>query len=159
MFIGLIFSRWLHVISACLVIGALFFIRFLLPSALAPLEAEPRKIVFLRARRAFKMLVHSTIFLLLLTGSLNLWTNLNKYNLNPPLMHPILGTHILLALVAFAIALYVLAGKEPPASHRKLATINFLILLAAVVAASTLKWAREKTVAEHPDPVPVLENR
>src|SRR5271165_5912447 len=51
---GLIFSRWLHVVTACLVIGGVFIMRFLLPPAIAPLEAEARQGVFLRARHGFK---------------------------------------------------------------------------------------------------------
>jgi uncharacterized membrane protein len=157
MFTGQIFSRWLHIVSACLVIGGLFFMRFLLPSALDLLEPEPRKLVFLRARRGFKMAIHSAVLLLLLTGGINLWANLDKYNLNPAFLHPILGIHLLLGLIAMGIALFVLAGKEPPDSHRNLAAINFVILLAVVFAASTLKWAREKTIAEHS--IPVSESR
>jgi uncharacterized membrane protein len=144
-----ILSRWLHVVSACLVVGGVFFDRLVLPQGLAILEPEARLAVVLKTRRIFKMVIHSAILVLLLSGTFNGYMSLATYNLNPPLLHSLLGLHVLLALAAFALAIYVLAGARPPPSHRKLVTVNLVVLLLAVAAASTLKWAREKTLAVH----------
>ncbi|MDP9174685.1 MAG: hypothetical protein M3O30_12580 [Planctomycetota bacterium] len=148
-----IISRWLHIVTACLAVGGVFFIRFVQPAGLSMLEPEIRKAVFLKTRRVFKMVMHTAILLFLITGSYNAYVSLGKYALDPAVLHPLLGTHILLALVAFSIALFVLAGAEPPASHRKLMAVNFGILLLVVATASTLKWAREKAVADHSIPI------
>jgi uncharacterized membrane protein len=144
-----IFSRWLHVISACLLIGGWFFMRFVLPRGLRLLDETQAKTVLIAVRRTFKMAVHSAILLLILTGAYNSWLAWDKYELNPALLHPLWGTHVLLALVAIGIALYVLAGKEPRASHGKFIALNFIVLLLAVAVASSVKWARERAVAEH----------
>lgn len=141
-----ILSRWLHVVTACLVIGGVFFMRFLLPRGLAELEGEAARPVLAKTRRSFKMLVHCGIAIFLVSGAFNASVAWNKYALNPPLLHMLLGIHILLALVVFAAALYVLAGAQPRASHRKLMVVNFALLLATVAAASTLKWARDRAV-------------
>jgi uncharacterized membrane protein len=154
-----ILSRWLHVVSACLVVGGVFFIRLVLPRGLAILEPDLQTAVLLKTRRAFKMVIHSAILILLITGTFNTFMALRTYNLNPPLLHSLLGLHILLALIAFALALYVLAGPRPPPSHRKLMALNLIVLLLAVAAASALKWAREKTVAGRFSNTPALDAR
>jgi uncharacterized membrane protein len=144
-----ILSRWIHVICACLMIGGIFFARFVMPSGLGILDDETRTKVHLKIRRTFKMVIHSAILLLLITGIYNSTLAWDKYTLDSALLHPLWGTHILLALIAFTFLLIVLAGPVPPRSHRKLMAVNFVVLLAAVAVASTLKWARERVVAEH----------
>jgi uncharacterized membrane protein len=144
-----ILSRWIHVISACLVIGGAFFIRFIVPRGLNLLEESQRTAVLLAVRRGFKMVVHSAILLLLLTGIYNTTLAWDKYNLDKAVLHALWGIHILLAALAFTLALYVLAGQTPPKSHRKLMAVNIIVLLLVVAAASSLKWARERAVAEH----------
>jgi uncharacterized membrane protein len=144
-----IVARWLHVISACLVIGGVTFIRFVLPGGLKLLDEPRRQQVLLAVRRRFKRVVHAAIFLLLVTGIYNTCLAWDKYQLDEALLHALWGTHVLLAACALAISLYVLAGPQPPRSHRKLMVLNFAILLLAVAAASTLKWARERALAQH----------
>jgi uncharacterized membrane protein len=145
----LIASRWLHVVTACLALGGLFFIRFIFPAGISILEPELRTTILLRTRRIFKMLIHSAILLFLITGIYNTTLSWGVYKLDPPLLHMLWGMHILFAAIAFSIALYVLAGPTPPRSHRMLMAVNFCVLLLAVLAASSLKWAKEKTVAGH----------
>lgn len=146
--IDVILSRWLHVVSACLVIGGVFFVRFILPRGLSLLDESQASTVFLAVRRRFKMVVHTVILLLLLTGIYNTWLSWDKYKLDEAVLHALWGTHILLAAFAFTISLYLLA-VQPPKSHRKLMALNFLLLLCVVAAASSLKWAKERAVAQH----------
>ena len=152
----IIVARWLHLISACLAVGGVLFIRFVLPRGLMLLDDTRRQQVLLAVRRRFKRVVHAAIFLLLATGIYNTCLAWDKYQLDKALLHALWGTHVLLAACAFAISLYVLAGPQPPRSHRKLMALNFAILLLVVAAASTLKWARERAVAEHPATVAPL---
>src|SRR5580704_12409614 len=159
MFISAILSRWLHVVSACVAIGGVFFIRFVVPRGLMLLDETPRLQVLLATRRSFKMVIRTVILILLITGIYNTWLAWDKYQLDKAVLHALWGTHILLATLAITIFLYVLAGPQPPRSHRKLMAINFAILLLAVAAASSLKWARERAVANHPASAPVLDTR
>lgn len=123
--------------------------RFIFARQLPLLEPELSHQLLLRTRRTFKMLIHTAILLLLVTGIYNTYLAWDKYALDEAVLHALWGTHILLAALAFAISLYVLAGAQPPRSHRTLMAVNFVILLLVVAAASTLKWARERTVADH----------
>jgi uncharacterized membrane protein len=143
-----IFSRYLHVVAAALVIGGLFFMRVILPLGLAQADADSRQAVFLRCRRVFKMVIHTCILLLLLSGAYNTYLNWNDYKLDRPLMHGLWGPHMLLGLTAMVIALILLAPKEPPRWHKTGAMINLVILLAAVLLASTLKSVREHAIRD-----------
>jgi uncharacterized membrane protein len=150
MFIVIILSRWLHIVSACLLIGGVFFIRFIVPKGLGLVGDDgQRRQAMLKMRRIFKMLAHSVILLLLITGIYNTFLAWDNYKLDEAVLHSLWGTHILFAGLAFLIVLYVLAGREPPRSYRMFMAVNFVILLLAVAASSSLKWARERAMADH----------
>ncbi len=144
-----ILSRWIHVLSACVAVGGVFFIRLVLPRGVASLPDDLRTQVLLGTRRTFKRVIHTAILLFIVSGVYNSMAAWDKYKLDPPLLHALWGTHVLLALIAFSIALYVLAGTRPPRAHQTLMLVNLIVLLLAIAAASALKWARENTVAEH----------
>ena len=141
-FLGVLF-RWLHVIPACLVIGGVFFMRFILPAGLALLPPEQQKPVFLKCRRIFKFVVHPSILLFLISGTYNAMANWAAYGNAKPLSHAFFGLHVLLAAAVFTIALVMLAGKEPPKPHKQWMTVNFVLLLLVVAAAGALKWVRD----------------
>jgi uncharacterized membrane protein len=156
--IDVIASRWIHVISACLVIGGFVFMRCVLPRGLKLLDEAQAKSVVVAVRRGFKMVVHPAMLLLILSGIYNTWLAWDKYELDKAVLHALWGTHILLAALAITVSFYVLAGKEPGKSHWKLMVVNILILLLAVAAASSLKWARERAVAAHQPAVHAANN-
>jgi uncharacterized membrane protein len=148
-----ILFRWLHVATACVAVGGVFFVRIILPAGLAVLPSDSAKAAFLRTRAIFKRVIHTCIFLLLISGTYNAVRNWPAYTaMGPGIGHGLFGIHLLLALVVFGIALWLLAGKEPPVNHRKWAAVNLTLLLLAVAAASTLKYAREHA-AKSPAPV------
>ena len=139
-------SRWLHVMSAILAIGGAFFLRVVLPPALAQADAASRDAVLRRARRIFKIVIHVCATLLLLSGAFNSWRNFGDYTRlreSPALMHALWGTHMLLGLVAIGISIWLLAPKEPSKNNRKWLTVNLVILFLAVALASTLKNVRD----------------
>jgi uncharacterized membrane protein len=138
-----IFFRWLHIVSACVAIGAVFFMRILVPRGLATLDPVPRKAAFLQLRRGLKMVIHSAILFLIVSGIYNSWLNWDAYNQIGPVAQPLWGTHVLLALIIFTIALYVLAGVEPPGGHAKWMAVNLVLMAALLAVAATLKYARE----------------
>ena len=144
-----ILSRWLHVASACVAVGGVFFARVVLPVGLAALPIGQQSIALLPIRRVFKRVIHTAILLLILSGAFNTYVAWDKYRLDPGLLQMLWGVHVLLALTAFSIALYVLARAHPTASARRLLGVNLVVLLAAVAAASSLKWGRDKTVGSH----------
>lgn len=140
-----ILSRYLHVVPATLVVGGLLFMRFVLPAALerSDLSAEARDALFLRCRRVFKMVVHTSIALLLLSGAYNSYRLFGQYKADPAIFHALWGSHIVLALIVFALAIVVTWGQRPPAAHRTISAITLGLLLLLILVASTLKQVRE----------------
>ncbi|HXE53244.1 MAG TPA: hypothetical protein VN541_09530 [Tepidisphaeraceae bacterium] len=140
--------RWLHVISACLVVGGAFFLAFLVPWATtsdAASEAEPN---YQRSRRGFKMVVHTTLLLLLASGIYNAMGYWGAYKLSPRFTHPLFGMHLLFGLTSFAILLVVLGRRQPRYSERVWVRYTAILLLITVLAASSLKYVREHPQAQ-----------
>jgi uncharacterized membrane protein len=146
----IILFRWLHVTTACVAIGGAFMMRLIVPAGLKDLDPETRRATFLKLRRLFKMVVHTCILLLLISGIYNTIGNWPAYNQIPEQAHPMWGIHVLLGLAIFAIALYVLAGKEPPASHRGWMLVNLILMAAAIAAAGGVKYVRDHRPAMTP---------
>jgi|HubBroStandDraft_1064217.scaffolds.fasta_scaffold72492_3 uncharacterized membrane protein len=142
-----ILSRWIHVVSACIALGGTFFIVVVLPVGFKILPPDLATEAHQKIRRVFKMVMHSTILLLLLSGIFNTIAAWGKYKLDPRLLHPLWGTHVLFGLIAMSIAFWVLAGRTPRKGNRMWLALNLLVLLATVAAASTLKWARDSATA------------
>jgi len=139
-----ILSRWIHVITACIAIGGVFFMRIVVPIGLSSLDPESQKQTFLRLRSVFKKVIHTAILLFLLSGTYNAILIWPQYNAIKGLGHALFGMHVLLALIVFGIALAALAGKEPPKAHKAMMMTNLVLLMLVVAFASTLKWARER---------------
>jgi uncharacterized membrane protein len=146
-----ILSRWLHVISACLLVGGAFFMRVVLPAGTTPLDAEGREGTLLRCRRAFKMIVHPAILVFLVTGIYNAIKNWPQYKLKPGLTHGLFGLHVLLAVAVMAILLWLLAGREARRNTAWWLQMTVALAFLAVLAASGLKWARDRAMAEARD--------
>lgn len=141
--VWIILVRWLHVIAACLLVGATFFAAFILPTATRTLETATAAPVASRSRRGFKMLVHVCILLVLGSGTYNLIVNRDAYHQTLPLSHALLGTHVLLALAVFTILLVALSGREQRRGEQKWLALTVVVLLLTVLLASGLKYVRE----------------
>jgi uncharacterized membrane protein len=150
----IVLFRWIHIATACVAVGGVFFIRIVFPIGLRALDADAARTMLLKTRRAFKMVVHPCILLLLISGTFNAWVNWPKYtSMNAGLGHSLFGVHLLLALIVFSIALWLLAGQEPPKNHLKWMAINLGLMFLTIAAASVLKYAREtstKPAAQSP---------
>lgn len=143
-----ILLRWVHVLCAGLLIGGTFFVAFLLPGPSREPNAPAEDSIYLRSRRGFKMVVHSCILLLLISGIYNAYGNWHLYSLNRPLAHGLFGPHLLLAAIVFAILLLMLARKVPRPSERSWLRIAVILLFVTVLVASSLKYVREHVLHE-----------
>jgi len=143
---GIVF-RWLHVATAATVVGAVFFVRVVVPGGLRGLDEASARQAMLNLRRGLKLLIHVGIALLLISGTFNFVTGRHKYAAPgvAPLGQILIGTHLLLALVVFALALLILSGGQPPRWGRKAMTIKLILLFLTIGAASSVKW-----ICEHP---------
>ena len=147
-FLGILF-RWFHVIPACLAVGGVFFMRIVLPVGLAGLRPEDQKAAFLKCRRVFKMTIHTSILLFLVSGTYNAIANWPKYHQGIPASHAFFGLHVLLAVAVIGVLLVILAPKDPTpeqaAGHKRWMAITLALLMFTVAAASVLKWVRDHT--------------
>jgi hypothetical protein len=139
----IIFFRWLHVFTACIVIGACVFMWLILPIGLRGIEPEIAEGVFLRCRRALKLVVHAGILLFLISGIYNAIANWNWYKQWPAAAHGAFGAHVLCAGIAVLILIFFFAGPKPFATYKTWTKACLLVLALTVAAGSTLKSARE----------------
>lgn len=99
-----IVSRWLHVGTAIVLVGGLFFMRFILGPAASQISDEEhvklRELVIGR----WKRFVHGGIGLFLLTGFYNYIWVLTPLHKGDKLYHPLIGTKILLAFAVFFLS-------------------------------------------------------
>src|SRR2546429_9599410 len=89
-----IFFRWLHVISACVMIGSIFFYSLLLPRGTEEMDPEPREMLYRRCRRGLKMSVHVPLLLFLISGISNTMRNWPSYTQRPGAMLGMFGMHV-----------------------------------------------------------------
>ena len=141
--IHVILLRWVHVLCAGLLIGGTFVLAFLLPGKAATPEESATDSLYLGSRRGFKMLVHTCVLLLLISGSYNAYSNWRIYAQNPPLAHGLFGPHLLLGLAVFAILLIVFARKTPGPRERTWIRLTVVLLFLTVLVASSLKYVRD----------------
>lgn len=148
-----ILSRWAHVMAAVLAIGGAVFMRFVLPLGLAEADAGSREAVYLRCRRAFKMIIHGCVAVLLISGAFNTWMNWDVYTkrMPPGLGHGLWGGHVVLGLMVIGVSLWLTAGPKPPAPHKAVLAANVVAMLVLVAVASGLKYARDRAMKQAAD--------
>jgi uncharacterized membrane protein len=144
-----IIVRWIHVVSACLVVGGIFFLRVILPLGLRQISDEnTRNDAHARILRAVKMISHTCMLLFIATGTYNAMRLFKgDYTYHPGVLHGMFGVHAILALVLFGVLIWALKGPQPKPSLSKALTTALVLSLLTVAIASTLKWARERAVA------------
>jgi uncharacterized membrane protein len=147
-----IFFRWLHVLTACVLVGSVFYFHLLLPMGTRGLDSDAEAAVLLRTRRSLKMTVHVSLLMFLISGIFNATRNWHVYKARP-LMHGLFGTHLLLGLGGVTLLMIILAGREMRRSRMAWMRWALVGLILAIAAASTLKSAREYAVI-HPFQTP-----
>lgn len=146
--VWVILFRWLHVISACLLVGAAFYYAIVMRAVNNP----PDSGFVARATRALKTLARASIVVLIATGIYNLLLNRPAYHQNLPLTHALLGSHILLAIIIMALLEIGLSARRSMRAGGAWVWLAIVLLFLTVAVASTLKFARE-----HPrTPSPLL---
>lgn len=137
--IWVILFRWLHVISACLLVGAAFFYAIHAPA----MNGQGDGVLAARARRILKMLTRGAIVVLIGAGIYNLLGNWAAYHQNLPLTHALLGTHILLAIIIMALLEIGLSARTSTQAASRFLWFAIALMLLTVAVASSLKFARE----------------
>jgi uncharacterized membrane protein len=146
-----ILSRWTHIVTACIAIGGVFFLRIVLPVGLRAADEISATAVLLKCRRVFKMTIHTALLLFLISGTYNIVHGWADYKaMDPAIGHSLLGLHLLLGLIVLGILMWILAAKQQvPAGYMKWLAVSLGLMLVTVAVASTLKTAREAAI-RHP---------
>jgi hypothetical protein len=132
--------RWVHISSAVVGVGALVFLRLvLLPAVQGTGDALSGRII----PRA-KLVIHTALGLLLLTGFYNLYVVIPKANALGELKstyHAVLGTKILLAFVLFGVASTLFASlpdTQTPRLRRPGLLLASIVLAAIILFLSAI---------------------
>lgn len=132
-------SRIFHVLTAVVLVGGAFFVRFvLMPAASAALREDEHARLRGALAQRWKMFVHGGIAVLLVTGFFNYFRVIQAgTHKGDGLYHGLVGTKIILAMGIFFIASALVGRSAGLESMRKNSrfwlTVNFL--LAAVIIA------------------------
>ncbi len=147
----IVLFRWIHLASACVAVGGVFFAGIVLPVGLKTINPDAAESILLRTRRVFKMVLHTCILLFLVSGTYNAAKNWSKYTaMNAGLGHSLFGIHLLLALIVFGILLWLYAGKALRRDHQRWLLITLALMFFTIAAASVLKYARESAAKTPP---------
>lgn len=132
-----VLSRWLHVTSAVIGIGALVFLRLGVHPILQAQEPSVRQAAMRQLRSRFIGIFHGAFGLMLLTGIYNLWVALPQVRTLTyhSLYHSLIGTKILLAVVLFGIVTAALSSSAASGSMEqgRPRGIGLSIILALVI--------------------------
>lgn len=139
------FLQWLHVIAAVLAVGGVFFMRFILCPALKklPPDQEPAKKQILHGvSRGFKIVIHSSIAVLLLTGlyryihTLDQTKGWKEYQM-------LFGIKFLFAMVLFVVAIMLTLPSQQPnyfqRNRDKWLWVNFVLGALIILLSATLR--------------------
>lgn len=115
--------RWMHIVSAVLLIGGLAYARVVAVPVLETLPEEERAEAWQRLAWRFRPLVHGAIAGLLVSGVYNLLIHPG----HTQFYHMLFGVKMLLAAHVFAVS--ILAVKEPKPSRMTSAVISGLLVI------------------------------
>ena len=123
-----IIVKWIHLCCASVLVGGIIVLAWVLLPAMQE-SALPAKVV-----RIVKIMVHSSLGLLLLTGLYNVWTISTQTAVwHSPDYQGMLGAKILLYIIAFAIAIVSFRGAPDLASPRSKANLSWLAVLGVII--------------------------
>ena len=130
-------SRWLHILSAALAIGAPLYVRFVLMPAMMSLDAENRGRLSEAVARRWRIIVHLLIVIFLVTGFYN-FLGVARWKKFPPdekfQYHLLFGIKLVIALAMFTISSGLAGRSKLFAPMRERSRLWLTILIALGVA-------------------------
>ena len=107
-FLLALLMRWIHIVTAVVLAGGLFYYRFVFtPVAQKALSEEEREKLHEPLMRRWKLFVHPPIVLFLVSGFYNYLAVTRFLHEGQPLYHILFGIKFMLALGVFTIAIVV----------------------------------------------------
>lgn len=140
-----VLMQWVHIGSVAIAVGGMFTLRFVGCPAIKsvfPSDEDARKRLMQAIVRRFKIVVHSSITLLLVSGTYLLWTMWPVLKASKAYRHA-METKILLALVIFFLSIMLTATRTQPnffqKGRDKWLTVNIVLALVVIGIASFLR--------------------
>jgi len=139
-------SRWLHILPATVLVGALFTL-WLMPSGNQDEDSNDVETFKASLRKNWSKMVMICAFFLIVTGFYSIVQKSQAFDL-PSYYHPLIGIKILLALAIFWI-MSTLTGRSESAekmrqNEKKLLNFGVLCAVILIVLAGTMKSADVK---------------
>lgn len=120
-------SRWIHLLSVIVAVGGTFFMRLVLaPSAKSSLDEATHKRLLTAVISRWRLVVHSCVGLLLLTGTYNMIIAIRTGV--SPAYHSLLGVKLILALAIFFFAIMLTSSRELEWVNRRRGTWLALVI-------------------------------
>lgn len=170
----LLLARYLHIVCTTLLVGGTLFYEMVVPIAIADLKDEHQYAIFARARLVFKRIVWGSALLLVISGVSSSYRHWKAYSQPdqvaieyiratatqpttqpPPEISGALqpgwwwAAHASTGFVAILIAVFLTAGRSPPAQPVQWMRLNLVILMIVIFLASATRHVR--IAATEPD--------
>ena len=146
-----ILMRWAHIFSAITAVGGIFFIFFMLtPIAARTLPDHQPEILRAALMRRWRMVVHTTILLFLISGFYNYLFVTRLLHQGQPIYHALWGVKVLLSLGIFALAVGLSSGKSWSERMRKNASTWTALLIGLAVAVVLISGVLKSLPHSHP---------
>ncbi|MGD0542587.1 MAG: hypothetical protein ABSB33_13825 [Tepidisphaeraceae bacterium] len=160
-----LFSRYLHIVCATILVGGTLFYEMVVPAAIDDLTTEQQLIVFARARWFSKWIIWLCSATILISGGVSSYAHWEDYNRDQvyqgrqstegrgqpvevlqlsPLARPgwWWAAHASSGLIAVIIALGLTIGKVPPSRPIRWMRLNLVILLVVMFFATATRQTR-----------------
>ncbi|NOT02497.1 MAG: hypothetical protein HOP29_17970 [Phycisphaerales bacterium] len=147
--LGLV-SRWIHILSAVLVVGGAAFNRFaLMPAVEGVLDDQTHQRLRERIVARWKKVVHTCVALLFISGAYNFYLSF-QHKVPPLPYHPMFGLKLLLALTVFYFAI-ALTSTSPGfarlrANGRKWLTVQITLAIIIILISGVMKTVHQSAM-------------
>ena len=123
--------RWMHILSACGMLGGTFFLRFVvMPAVGASVGAEEAQSLRSAFAARWRKIVPLFILAFLVSGFYNYLFVTRHMHTDDPTYHMLFGIKFLLSLAIFALASILISGRDKPSKIREKAKGWLLVVLA-----------------------------
>lgn len=138
-------SRWIHIVSACALVGGLVFFRFvLIPVGENALSAEVYKDVRAKLSRRFQMVSHICLLLFFISGFYNYLAVTGPLHEGERLYHMMFGVKFTFALAAFVLVIMVTSkrdrGERLRENGRRWYMIALVVAVVTVMLGGVMKF-------------------
>lgn len=145
--------RWMHILSAIIGVGGTIFVGFVLNPAMQKGLADDAREAFRNAvMKRWKIFIHPTIILFLLSGFYNYIVVTSPLHRDQSLYHILFGVKFLLALLFFAVVIVAtstLSWSKRLRERGGMWTLQILLATAIVLVAGLMKSLPQQTTSEN----------